>query len=446
MHQFLVSTVAFIVLLGIMVVVHEFGHFAVAKLFKVRVEAFSLGFGPRLFGIKVGDTDYKVCLLPLGGYVKMTGEAPGEEAGAAGDPAAFSAHPRWQRMLIGIAGPVANFILAFAAMTFYFNWINEVPLTKSLVIEWVSEGSPAAQAGIQPGDIIRHFDRAENPSWDQLEISADHDMNKTVPVTVERNGKKLSTYLHLADAPKGKEIDVSDSGIFVQFEPGPIGVDQVASGTPAELAGLRGGDSIVAVDGHAFHTVLPLLSYLQSGQGKPVTLTVARNGARIPSLVAHPTIQDGEWRLGFLPSMPPAVPMQPAPLPLLEAADRSKDFCIENSTVIVDVLGSLVTRKVSVTQLSGPVGIARMAGEAAVMKGWDPKFRFGAAISLNLGILNLLPFPILDGGMILFLLIESAIRGDINVMVKERIYQAAFVVLVTFSALVIVNDISKLRH
>src|ERR1039458_7115173 len=130
MHEFLVSTAAFVVLVGVMVIVHEFGHFAVAKLLKVRVEAFSFGFGPRLFGFKYGETDYKVCLLPLGGFVKMTGENPGEGE-PVDDPAAFSSHPRWQRMLIGVAGPISNFILAFVLMVFYFAAINEVPNIKT---------------------------------------------------------------------------------------------------------------------------------------------------------------------------------------------------------------------------------------------------------------------------------------------------------------------------
>src|ERR1700689_4572706 len=126
MHEFIVSALAFIVLVGVMVIVHELGHFIVAKICGVRVEAFSFGFGPRLFGFKYGETDYKVCLLPLGGFVKMTGENPGEGE-PVDDPAAFSSHPRWQRMLIGVAGPIANFILAFLLMLFYFSWINEVP-------------------------------------------------------------------------------------------------------------------------------------------------------------------------------------------------------------------------------------------------------------------------------------------------------------------------------
>ena len=163
MHQFLVSAAAFIVLIGVMVVVHEFGHFAVAKLCGVRIEAFSVGFGPRLFGCKYGDTDYKVCLLPLGGYVKMAGENFAEVTDAASgtatqapedDPGSFTAHPRWQRMLIGLAGPVSNFILAFVLMVLYFGFINEVPSVHPIIVEWVTAASPAAQAGLEPGDVV----------------------------------------------------------------------------------------------------------------------------------------------------------------------------------------------------------------------------------------------------------------------------------------------------
>jgi regulator of sigma E protease len=226
-----------------------------------------------------------------------------------------------------------------------------------------------------------------------------------------------------------------------QFVSGPILVQEVVAGKPADKAGLQAGDAIQAVDGHAFHTVEALLSYMQTGAGKPITLTVMRNGAVLPPMVVYPAKQDTEWKLGFAWVLPP---FGPSPLPLKAATIKSAKFCVGGSTLIVEVLGRIFTHKVSVSELSGPVGIARMAGNAAETKGWLPKLGLASEISLNLGILNLLPFPILDGGLILLLLIESVMRRDIGINVKERIYQAAFVVLVAFFAFVIFNDVTKL--
>jgi regulator of sigma E protease len=455
MHEFLVAVAAFIVLIAIMVVVHEFGHFAVAKLFKVRVEAFSLGFGPRLFGYVYGDTDYKVSLLPFGGYVKMAGENFAEISDAASgtatvapvdDPGALTSHPRWQQMLIGVAGPVANFVLAFVLMVFYFNFINEVPSIQPIVVEWVAEGSLAAQAGIVPGDIVRHLGTVDNPSWEQIRRAVVQSSGQSLPITVERGGKSFSLDLLLPNKNNGRQSDPTQTGLFLQLAQSPIKVDSVTSDSPAARAGLRGGDEILAVDGHAFHTLDPFVPYLQAGHGKPVTLTVSRNGQTIAPLVVIPSNQnaDSAWRLGFAYTPPSDIPSHHEPLSFSEAVTESKDYCLESSTLILDVLGRILTHKISASQISGPVGIARVAGQAAETKYWGPKFELGAAISLNLGILNLMPFPILDGGMILFLLIEGAIRREINMIVKERIYQAAFVMLMAFFVFVIFNDVTKL--
>jgi len=453
MHEFLVSAIAFIVLVGLMVVVHEFGHFAVAKFFKVRVEAFSFGFGPRLFGFKYGETDYKICLLPLGGFVKMTGENFAEVGDAAAgeaniapldDPGAFTSHPRWQRMLIGVAGPAANFILAFVLMVFYFGWINEVPDIPTTTIEWVTPGSVADQAGLRPGDVVRQFASANDPDWETFHDQSRRHQDQTVPVTVDRNGQRVQTSLPLANSDKGKDFDLTSAGLFVKLVDGPIGVEEVVPGAPADQAGLQAGDSIVSVDGHAFHTVETLLDYLQSGKGKPITLTVARKQDPLRTIVAHPYVQDNQWRLGFKPLQPSDPPVRVKPLSFGDAVVESSTFTSENFVMILDVLKKLLTHQVSVKQLSGPVGIAVAAGQAAKTKYWYPKFGLAAGISINLGILNLLPFPILDGGMILLLLIESTIRRDINMVIKERIYQAAFVVLLAFFAFVIFNDVAKL--
>jgi regulator of sigma E protease len=450
-----------------MVIVHEFGHFAVAKLCGVRVEAFSVGFGPRLIGFKYGETDYKLCLLPLGGFVKMTGETGDQITGStpgtpvieqaletipakftpveipSNDPGSFTNHPRWQRVLIGLAGPVANFILALVMMVFYFGWINEVPSVqvKTTAVEWVTPGSPAAEAGFHAGDVIQSFDSVENPDWEKVYERAKLNVNQLVPVTVNRGGNSLNLTFRVPADAGGDDFDLSDAGLLAQYLPGPIMVQQVESGTPAEQAGLRVGDAIESVDGHPFHTVDTLLAYMKSGQGAPLDLTVLRNGATV-QLVAHPAKLDANgYKLGFV-TVP--VPFHDNPLPLKQAVSKATGFCADNSFLIVEVLQRIFTHKVSVSQLSGPVGIARMAGDAAEMKGWFPKFGLAGEISLNLGILNLLPFPILDGGLILLLLIESVMRRDISINVKERIYQAAFVVLVAFFAFIIFNDVTKL--
>ncbi len=435
-----------------MVVVHEFGHFAVAKLCRVRVEAFSFGFGPRLFGVKYGETDYKICLLPFGGYVKMTGETPDQISGAAdetvkveavADPGSFLNHPRWQRILIGLAGPSANFILAFVLMIFYYGWINEVPSVqvKTTTVEWVTPGSAAALAGVQPGDVISSFENAKNPDWEKIYERSKLNAGQPVPITVQRNGNLLNLTLTVPASAKNDNFDFSDAGLEPQYLPGPIGVQEVMPGSPAEKAGLRAGDAIDLIDGRPFHSVTTLLAYMQTQQGKPMTLTVLRNGAPV-QMVANPAKLDaGGYKLGFA-TVP--TPFRDNPLPLGQAATKATTFCADNSFLIVEVMQRIFTHRIAVSQLAGPVGIARMAGDAAEMKGWLPKFGLAGEISLNLGILNLMPFPILDGGLIVLLLIESLIHRDISINVKERIYQAAFVMLVAFFVFIIFNDVTKL--
>ena len=450
MHEFLVSAAAFIVLVGAIIVVHEGGHFVVAKLCRVRVEAFSIGFGPRLFGFKIGDTEYKVCLLPLGGFVKMTGEtesgltgSPSDGHEPVDDPGAFTAHPRWQRMLIGLAGPTFNFLLTLSLMWFYFAFINEVPAAtvKTTSVEWVTPGSAAATAGIETGDEIVSFDNFKNPDWEMVYDHIRLNANQMVPVAVERGGNTLQLSLRVPASAKSDEFDLTDAGISPQYLPGPIAVAEVQPGLPAEQAGLRGGDAIEAVDGHAFHSVNTLLAYMQAGMGKPLTLTVLRNGANL-QITATPTKLDTRWMLGFSTTQ---IPIRDEPLSFVSAAGKSLSFFKNNSLLVGEVLNRLFTHRLSVTQMMGPVGIAKAAGEAAQMDGWYPKFGLASEISLQLGILNLMPFPILDGGMILLLLIESVLRQDISMTIKERIYQAAFVVLMAFIAFTIFNDVSKLQ-
>ena len=253
-HEFAVSVISFIVLIGVMVVVHEFGHFAVAKLCGVRVEAFSIGFGPRLFGVKHGDTDYKVCLLPLGRLRENDRrESHRGSSSRSNDPGAFTSHPRWQRMLIGLAGPVANFILAFVLMFFYYNWINEVPKY------WWRErhGMGIARFGggpgrFQTGDVITHFDGSKNPNWIQISTRASMNLNQNGAGDGDpRTGRPVQLSMHMPRNRAGRSSISGTSGILPQSTPGPIERGRGSPGTPADKAGLKGGDQIVSVDGHA---------------------------------------------------------------------------------------------------------------------------------------------------------------------------------------------------
>jgi regulator of sigma E protease len=446
------ATVSFLIVLGIMVLVHEFGHFAVAKLCGVRVEVFSLGFGTRLLGFKWGDTDYRISALPLGGYVKMSGETPGSET--TGDPGEFSSHPRWQRVLIALAGPVANFILAFVLMAGFYTMHNEVEqyLAAPAVLDVVPPNSPAGRAGLETGDRIIRFDDKKNPTWETLTDRALLDVNSTVPITVERvvNGqtKQFSTELLLADPSRGQDFDIESLGLLPRAQDGPVIVADVVPGDPAAKAGLKAGDGLAAVNGQQVHSVAAVIAVLDESGNKPANLLIERNGKQFsvtvqPIWTEYSTGQASGYAVGFVPAPPPFTVEQ---LPLPQAVRRSITYNLHYSGLILDILHRMFTRHGAVMQqLSGPIGMARMTGEAAEMHGWQPIIGLTALISLNLGIMNLLPIPILDGGMILLLCIEGLLRRDLKQEFKERVYQVAFVMLILFFAFIMVNDVSKLN-
>ncbi len=446
----LLSIVSFIIVLSVMVLVHEAGHFFVAKAFGVKVETFSIGFPPRLFGFKHGDTEYCIGALPFGGYVKMAGEAIGSGTGA---PTDLTSHPRWQRILIAVAGPFANFVLAFGLMTGLYMMHNEVPvyLSSPAVLDFVPANTPAARAGLQSGDRVIRFGDSTNPTWDVVEQRSAVDANSTVPITVQRvvdgQTRQFSTELYLSTPSRGAAPELSALGLLPVLQNTPVTIHDVVPGDPAAKAGLKAGDAVVSVDGVAVHGISSIIAVLDQAGNKPANLVIQRNGHQfsisVQPIWAHFAGQKPGYRLGFSPNPPPYRVEQ---LPLGAAARHSVDYNLRSSGFILDVLHRLFTPHAGavVQQLSGPIGIARMTGEAAEMPGWQPIIQLSALISINLGIMNLLPIPILDGGTILLLVIESTFRRNIKQEVLERVYNVAVVMLILVFAFIMVNDISKL--
>ena len=437
MSHFLISVLAMVVVLGFMILIHEFGHYAAAKLFKVRVEAFSIGFGTRLIGFRRGETDYRISAIPLGGYVKMAGENPMDQL--TGDPGEFLSHPRWQRFIIALAGPAMNILLAVGLLAgvYMIRYEHSVYLDKPAVIGWVLPDTPAAKAGIEPGDRIIQVDGVLNPTWDQVIPQVALNPNQPLKVTILRNGEELTKTV--VPEPAGLE----QYGTTGWLEQAPAVVTELDPGMPAEKAGIRVGDTIIAVDGQKVHHIAEMVTMLQATKDKPIAVTVLRNNQPLifqlkPMLDESEGVRQPRYRVG-IHSDPTTV----SRLPFAVAVAKSVEVNKRSSFLILELIQKMVRRKISMRQVEGPIGIGGAVGRAASEKGWMPLLEITAAISLNLGIFNLLPIPILDGGVILLLLVESVIRRDISLAIKERIYQAAFVFLVLFAVMVIYNDLVK---
>jgi regulator of sigma E protease len=438
MSDFLISIAAVAVVLGFMILIHEFGHYAVAKLLGVRVEVFSIGFGKRLLGFRKGDTDYRISALPLGGYVKMSGENPMDER--TGDPAEFMSHSRWHRFLIAIAGPSMNILLAIFLLTTVYMVHYEYPvfLDKPAVIEGVKHDSPADRAGLVAGDRVIKVDGIENPTWEQLQPRVWLSPNQPLTVTIQRGDQVFQKTI----VPQA--VTTSEVGSAGWYPEEPVVVGRVEADTPAAKAGLIEDDRIVALDGQSLPSIESMIERLQETKEKPVDLTVNRGSQTLnfhlsPVLSKTEDPKEQRYRLGFLNKSETKVTTLPFGQALSLSLEQNKKY----SLLILELAKKIVQRKVSLRAVSGPIGIAQDAGYAAQQKGWTPLMELTAGISLNLGIFNLLPIPILDGGVILFLFIEGLMRRDVSLRIKERVYQAAFVFLVLFAVMVIYNDLAK---
>ena len=437
MHDFITNIIAVAFVLGIMVLVHEFGHYAVAKLCGVRVEVFSIGFGKRIFGFRHGETDYRLSVLPLGGYVKMAGENPMEAR--TGDPGEFMSHPRWQRFLIAIAGPAMNILLAIGLLTgvYMVHYVHDMYLDQPTRIGWVLNNSPAEKAGLKEGDIVTRIDDLKNPQWEDSLYKVMLSPGQPLDVTYRRGDQEYQTRLTPDTVGPNR---IGQAGM-VPYE--QVQVGETDANRPAYKAGIRAGDVVVAVNGTPVHSLATIHQALAASKGAAMDVTVVRDGHEIHFTVTPYLTDGGEgeqvYRLGFLPATQQHIDR----LPLSQALQRSLEQNKKFSLLIFELVEKMIQRKISVKQMDGPIGIMKASGEAARQRGWIPLLSLMAAISLNLAIFNLFPIPILDGGIIVLLFIEGLMRRDISIQIKERIYQAAFVFLLLFAAMVIYNDIAK---
>lgn len=423
-----------LVMIGVMILIHELGHFWAARFFDVRVDAFSFGFGPRLFGFRRGETDFRFSAILFGGYVKMAGEQPGDEA--ANDPRAFLAKPRWQRLIIVFAGPAMNVVLAVGLLTgLYMVSYPKVPNADGpVIIAHIAPNSPAASAGVQVGDRITSFDDVKNPKWEDVMMKEISGAKRDLPLVLDRGGQTIVTHITLAlDEKNG----IGYAGWYGESE---IQVDKLMSDMDAARAGLKPGDVILSANSQPIHTIQKLHEVIRSSGGKPVEILYSRNGERNRVTVTPKySKEDDRWMIGV--QLVPRVIITKLPLP--EALRESVRQNMRSGTLIYQFLKGIVERRMSPRTLEGPIRIAQISAEAA-HEGPMAFIGLMSMVSLNLAIFNLLPIPILDGGVILLLLVEMLMRRDISLAVKEAVFKAGFVFLMAVVVFVIYNDISKI--
>jgi len=427
------SLIAFIFVLGVMIFVHELGHYLMAKWLGIRVDVFSLGFGPRLVGFKRGETDYRISALPLGGYVKMAGENYEDEL--SGTPDEFLSRPKHHRFAVAVAGPVMNIGLAIVLSWGYYMTGVEVEdqVSRAPVVGRIIPDSAAAKAGIQLNDKILTVDGEKTPTWRELQLAIAKNADHPVDVTLQRNGQTIETEV-TPDTSKESEVGTLGVAPFI-----PYVIRQVEPGAPAEKAGLRAGDTIVEVSaaGKTARDAIEITHLITSQKGKPLQFKVSR-GNEVFERTITPVQMGQQHRVGI--SLHIATHTER--YGLIEAGRKSVEHNYRVTVLTFEVLGRILTGRTSLRTMSGPIEIARYSGLAA-KEGAIALMSLMAIISLQLGIFNLLPIPILDGGVIALLAIEGLMRRDLSMRVKERIFQIGFIFLILLMGIVIFNDISK---
>ncbi len=437
---FLESSIAFIIVLGILVFIHEFGHFIIAKWLKIKVEVFSLGFGYRILGFKWKDTDYRISVVPLGGYVKLAGEH--FEDHNASDKTEFLSRPKHQRFLVLVMGSIFNILLCIVLMTFVFMiGIEVVSLPEGFIsVGYVMKGSPGEEAGIFPGDKIIKIDDKKVQSIADFEQAVVLNPNATISLLIDRDGETVVKNVHVIPNEHSRYRE----GFIGVFPKIPPIVGEVISGSPAEKSGITRGDKIIGIDDRRINDYYELKSIISESGGKTLSILVEREGKILEKMIIPDEEEDklekGKMRgvIGVYPRMPTKIIKKN----LAEAFIESLRFSKSNAALIFIMLKKLIRGDLSFRVFSGPIEIARFSREY-YRSGFVPFLHFIGVVSLNLGIINLMPIPFLDGGHILILAIEGTLRRSLSNKVKEIIMQIGLIFLIIIMGVIIYFDIIK---
>lgn len=452
MPDFVIVILAVIFVLGIAINIHEFGHFLVAKLFGMRVEAYSFfGLGPRIWGFKVGHTDYRISAIPLGAYVKLYGDEAtsalegGESQGEkVPDSELYELRPRWQKFLVMLGGPFMNIVLA-VAIPFGAAVLYGVPSMPAPIVGLVSSGGAAEAAGIKPGDRIVAFDGKENPTWgdirDDSMISPDH----PVAIAVERGGQRIP----LTVTPKRGDIggnSVGDIGMVAAAGVEPVEVQMVVEGAPAAEAGLQVGDRVLSFNGVPTKNSQELMLQIPDNKDQPGRFVIERGGERKELIVQAKQDANGAYKVG-VQFKRPDTPLEA--VGIAGAAAYAFDSNMRIIRLTGRVFGQLFSgqRSVKDSGIGGPVGIVTQIAMVVREAGFAGLVGILAVISLNLGIFNLLPIPLLDGGQIMVLGIEKVLSWfgrTLSMAWKERIQLTGLAFILLLIVFVTFLDISKL--
>jgi regulator of sigma E protease len=428
------TVLAFLFVLGVLIFVHELGHFLMARRIGVKVLTFSLGFGPKLVNVKRGDTEYCISAIPLGGYVKMAGENP--EDTRTGAPDEFLSKGKWQRFQVLVMGPVMNLVLAIVVMAVVLYQGAPVPAYEQqpVVVGTFADNSVGQKAGLKPGDRIVTIDGKPVENWEQYLYMIGGKAKRTVAIGYVRDNR--ASELMVVPDGQGK-YEMGDIGIQPVVHPEVV---EAYPNQPAAEAGLKKGDAIIGINAEHNISYEKMLATIKGSEGKPLEFLIRRAGVE-QKITITPRMTNGQMLIGAQLRAYETRTVEPGPL---DALKLSLDKNWEWTRMIVQTLAGLITRETSVKQLMGPVAIADLSGSAA-QAGWIPLFSLMAMISLNLGLLNLMPIPVLDGGHIFILGLEGLARRDFSMKVKEKMLLAGFALLLTLMVTVIYNDLMRIQ-